>query len=65
MHGWLFVAPLAALAVHVFYVVHFYYPRHIVFGHLLGGCVVLVLLAEDGARRTASMTQVLRTVPSP
>jgi hypothetical protein len=49
MHGWLFAAPLAALAVHVFYVVHYYYPRHIMFGHLLAGCIVLVLLAEDGA----------------
>jgi len=48
-HAALLLAPLLALAVHIVYVVHFYYPRHIVFGHLLGGVVILILLAEDGA----------------
>ena len=52
-HAALLLAPLLALAVHVVYVVHFYYPRHIVFGHLLGGVVILILLAEDGANRGA------------
>jgi len=52
-HAALLLAPLLALAVHVVYVVHFYYPRHIVFGHLLAGVVILVLLAEDGANRRA------------
>jgi hypothetical protein len=52
-HAALLLAPLLALAVHVVYVVHFYYPRHIVFGHLLAGVVILVLLAEDGVNRRA------------
>ena len=50
-HAALLAAPLLALGVHLVYVVHFYYPRHIVFGHLLAGVVVLILLAEDGANR--------------
>ena len=52
-HAVLLLAPLVALAVHVVYVVHFYYPRHIVFGHLLAGVVILILLAEDGVNRRA------------
>jgi hypothetical protein len=47
-HAWLAAAPVVALGVHLFYVVHFYYPRHIMFGYLLGGVVALVWIAEDG-----------------
>jgi hypothetical protein len=47
-HAWLAAAPFIALGVHVFYVVHFYYPRHIMFGYLLGGVIALVWIAEDG-----------------
>ena len=54
-HQWLLAAPLAALGVHVFYVVDFYYPRHIVFGYLLAGLVTLVMLAEDGLLRGRSV----------
>jgi len=50
-HVWLLAAPLAALGVHLFYVVHYYYPRHIMFGYLLGGVVALVWIAEDGLMR--------------
>lgn len=52
-HGWLLAAPAIALGVHLFYVVHFYYPRHIMFGYLLGGVVALVWIAEDGLKGTA------------
>lgn len=47
-HGWLFLAPLAALAVHIVFAVNVYYPRHILFAYLLAGALVLVLAAEDG-----------------
>ena len=47
-HVWLLTTPLIALGVHLFYVVHYYYPRHIMFGYLLGGVVALIWIAEDG-----------------
>jgi hypothetical protein len=50
-HGWLFLAPLAALSVHLVFAVNVYYPRHILFAYLLAGAIVLVLAAEDGVRR--------------
>lgn len=49
--AWLLGAPVVALGVHLFYVVHYYYPRHILFGYLLGGVVALVWIAEDGLMR--------------
>jgi hypothetical protein len=50
-HRWLFLAPLATLAVHLVFNVAVYYPRHILFGYLLAGALVLVAAAEDGALR--------------
>ena len=50
-HAWLFAAPAVALGIHLFYVVFVYYPRHIMFGYLLGGVVALVVIAEDGVIR--------------
>jgi hypothetical protein len=56
-HTWLLAAPVVALGVHLFYVVHFYYPRHIMFGYLLGGVVALVLIAENGLMRSRAGSQ--------
>jgi uncharacterized membrane protein len=54
VHRWLFVAPLAALAVHVVFNVNVYYPRHILFAYLLAGAIAVVLAAEDGARAASA-----------
>jgi hypothetical protein len=44
--GWLWLAlalvPISALAVHIPYIVHVYYPRHIVFAYLTMGAAVLL-----------------------
>jgi hypothetical protein len=48
-YGWLMLAPVAALAVHLIFAVDVYYPRHILFGYLLGGVISLVLLAASDA----------------
>jgi hypothetical protein len=54
-HGWLFLAPLAALSVHIVFAVNVYYPRHILYAYLLAGAIVLVLAAEDGRRRVIEL----------
>jgi hypothetical protein len=53
-HGWLLLAPLAALSVHLMFAVNVYYPRHILYAYLLAGAIVLVFAAEDGQRRAIS-----------
>jgi hypothetical protein len=41
----LWLLPLAYLGVHLFYVQYYYYPRHIIIGHLAMGVVATYLLS--------------------
>jgi hypothetical protein len=61
-HGWLLLAPLAALSVHIVLAVNVYYPRHILFAYLLAGTLVLALAAEDGAACDSVMPQTIQRV---